>query len=88
MGKVADFFKNQHIQIACVTGACIIILAYFFKRIMHEPVPNLAAAAPGFIFAIAEGVMVKVKKGILSKVETWSILVLLVTAAIILKRLI
>ena len=87
MGKIAEFFKNQHIQFACVSGACIIILAVFFKRIMHEPVPNLAGAAPGLIFAVAEAIILKAKKGILSKVWFWSAVVLLTTAVIILKRL-
>ena len=87
MGKVAEFFKNPHIQIACVSGACIIILAVFFKKIMHEPVPSLPAAVPGLIFIFAEGALAKVKKGIWSKTWVWSALILLATALVIVWRL-
>jgi hypothetical protein len=88
MKKLLEFIKNEHIQLACVSGACIIILAVFFKKFMHEPVPSMAAAVPALIFAFAEGVIVKVKKGLWSRVWTWNSLALLATAIIIVKRLI
>ena len=86
MGKIATYFKNPQIQIAFVSGACIIILALFYKKVMHEPVPSLPAAVPALIFVIAESAVVK-KKGIWSKAWTWNTLAVLATAIIMVKRL-
>ncbi len=47
---VKEFFKNDHIQLALATGASVIILAVFFKKIMHIPVPALESSLPGFVF--------------------------------------
>ena len=87
MKKLLAFIKNDHIQAACVSGACIIILAVFFKKIMHEPVPSLAAAVPALIFAFWEAAKAKVTKEMWSRVWTWNLLILLATEIIIVKRL-
>ncbi|KAA3608861.1 MAG: hypothetical protein D8M58_19185 [Calditrichaeota bacterium] len=59
---ISDFFKSHHIQFALATGFSIILMSYFSKRVLPEPIPNLQLAAPPFIALIFEGLVGKYKK--------------------------
>lgn len=89
MNALLEFIKNDQIQLATASGACIIILAVFFKKIMHIPVPFLEASLPGFMFCIYEATR---KKGastgrIWSKPWLYAALMFLVTGLVIFRRL-
>jgi len=89
MKKIAEFFRNDHIQGSLVCGICIIGLALFFKPIMHmEEVPYLENAAPGFVFTIWETYRKKIKSPFWKRVLPWNIIQLLVTAIIMARYLI
>lgn len=61
MPKFKETIKSPHIQIALATGACIIILAYFSKRVLAEPIGYLPLAIPPFFMTIYEAVAQKYK---------------------------
>lgn len=86
MRKVLDILKNDHIQAATVSGLCIIILAYVFKRVLHIESTHLEAGLPGLIFTFYEAARVKATKRILSRPFLWNIAMLLVTGLVILRR--
>lgn len=62
MSKVKEFFGSHHIQLALATGASIITVAYFSKRVLPEPIPNLHQAITPFLAAIGEGVIAWCRK--------------------------
>lgn len=84
--KVIELAKNDHIQASTVSGICIIILAYSFKRVLHVEGTNLEAAIPGLVFTIYEGVRAKATRRILSRPLLWNIAMLLVTGLVIMRR--
>ena len=49
MNKIKNFSINPNIQIALATGTSILVLAYFSKRILPEPLSYLELALPPFI---------------------------------------
>ena len=49
MSKVKKFNINPQIQIALATGTSILVLAYFSKRVLPEPLSYLELALPPFI---------------------------------------
>jgi hypothetical protein len=81
--KIKDFLKSPHIQIALVTGICIIVLAYFSKRILPRPIGYLPAAIPPFLMAIYEGFMSHQKNKKISTTWYWIVAIILSTAVII-----
>ncbi len=87
MSKVKDFFKSPHIQIALATGACIIILAYFSKRILPEPIGYLPLAIPPFLAMLFESLMSRKKET--NKIKAWHVItvIFLSTALVILLNL-
>ena len=60
LSKVVDFFKHPLIQIALATGASIIVLALFFKKIMGTEVPATWSAIPALMIPLYE--LARVKK--------------------------
>ena len=87
MGKLKEFIRNDHIQAAFVSGLCIIILALFFKKVMHEQVPYLENAVPGFVFTLYEGMREKIKRPFWKRALPWNLLMLLTTVVIMLRHL-
>jgi len=89
MNKIINFFKNDHIQVALGTGACILILAFFFKKVMHTRVPGLESALPGLALAAFEAV--KAKKGstdrFWSRPWFWNLTMLAIVGLVIVRRL-
>jgi predicted histidine transporter YuiF (NhaC family) len=83
MSKIKDFLKSPHIQIALVTGICIIALAYFSKRILPRPIGYLPAAIPPFLMAIYEGFVGRHKNKKITSTWYWIVAIILSTAVII-----
>lgn len=83
MPKIVDFFKSHHVQLALATGASIIVLAYVSKRMLPEPMHNLAQALPPFVAVIAEGIITKYKDSRIATTWYWVVAILLVTALMI-----
>lgn len=89
ISKVVAFLKNDLIQLATVGGMCIIILALFFKKVLHIPVPPLESSLPGFFFIFYEAVRRKQKSTgrFWARLWFWNTLMLVATGLIILRRL-
>ena len=83
MSKIIQLIKSPHIQIALTTGICIIILAYFSKRILPKPIGYLPSAFPPFLMVIYEAVKGKYKERKITKVGYWIAAVLSSTALVI-----
>jgi predicted histidine transporter YuiF (NhaC family) len=83
MLKVKDLLKSPHIQIALVTGICIIVLAYFSKRILPKPIGYLPTAIPPFLMAIYEGFMGRHKNKKIMTTWYWVVAIIFCTALII-----
>lgn len=88
MNRMRRFLRNDHIQNSLMTGSCIILLAFFFKRIEHIPVPVFEGGLPGMMFIFYEAMREKGSKGALSRVEPWNLATLIATGLIMLRRLI
>lgn len=86
--KLKEFFTNDHIQMSLATGACIIVLALFFKKVMHQEVPPIEAAIPAALFAFWEGARKKYKDSLLGRPLLWGAAMLLSVGITILVHLI
>jgi len=62
MSKIKKFSINPQIQIALATGTSIIVLAYFSKRVLPEPLSYLELALPPFVALLFETATKKKKK--------------------------
>ena len=83
MSKLKEFLKSPHIQIALATGLSIIVLAYFSKKILPEPIGYLPLAIPPFIATIYEAVANKYKNKKNSTPWYWVVAILVATALVI-----
>jgi hypothetical protein len=83
MSKIKDFFKNPHIQISLATGFSILILAYFSKRVLPEPLSYLEIAAPPFIASIYESMLKKHKDKNFMQTWIWVVAIFVATALVI-----
>ena len=83
MKKLKELIKSPHIQIALATGVCIIVLAYFSKQILSEPIGYLPLAIPPFIASIYEAVAAKHKNKKLATTWCWIATIFFSTALII-----
>lgn len=83
MNNIKDFFNNHHIQISIATGLSIIILAYFSKRVLPQPLSYLELAAPPFIATIYESMLAKHKEKIYMQTWIWVIAILVTSALVI-----
>jgi hypothetical protein len=83
MSKLKEFLKNPHIQIALATGFSIIIMAYFSKRVLTEPIRYLHLAIPPFIATIFESLLAKHKDSKFMKIWYWVVAILIATALVI-----
>ena len=84
MKKLKELLKSPHIQIALTTGACIIILAYFSKRLLAEPIGYLAMAIPPFVASIYELLLNKYKDSRVCTTWYWVVAIFGTTALVIL----
>ena len=83
MQKFKELLKSSHIQIALATGICIIVMAYFSKRILPEPIGYLPIAIPPFIASIYEAVAAKHKNKKIATPWYWIATILSATALVI-----
>ena len=83
MKKLKEFIKSPHIQIALAAGVSIIVLAYFSKRILPEPIGYLPSALPPFIGVVYEGVLAKHKNKKIATTWYWIAAIFIATAIII-----
>jgi hypothetical protein len=83
MKKLKDLIRSPHIQISLVTGFSIIVLAYFSKKILPEPIGYLPLAIPPFIATIYEAVVNKYKDSWITTTWYWLVAILLATAVVI-----
>jgi len=89
MNKIIDFFKNDHIQVALGTGACILILSFFFKKVMQTQISGLESALLGLALAVFEAV--RAKKGSVDRFWVkpwfWNLTMLAIVGLVIVRRL-
>jgi len=83
MKKLKELIKSPHIQIALATGVSIIVLAYFSKKILPEPIGYLPLAIPPFIATIYEAVAAKYKNKKITTTWYWVAAILITTVIII-----
>ncbi|MEJ2505758.1 MAG: hypothetical protein P8Y81_05790 [Ignavibacteriaceae bacterium] len=88
MKKLKEFIKSPHIQIALAAGVSIIVLAYFSKRILPEPIGYLPSAIPPFVAVVYEGVLAKHKNKKIATTWYWIAAIFIVTAVIIVFHLV
>ncbi|MEJ2054612.1 MAG: hypothetical protein P8X42_11895 [Calditrichaceae bacterium] len=84
MSKLNELIKSPHIHIALATGLCIIIMAYFSKRILSEPIGYLPMAIPPFIALIFESLLGKYGNSKICTIWYWILAVFLATGLVIL----
>jgi hypothetical protein len=83
MQKLKELIKSPHIQIALAAGVSIIVLAYFSKRILPEPIGYLPSAIPPFIGVVYEGVLAKHRNKKIATTWFWIAAIFIATAVII-----
>ena len=74
---------SPYIQIALATGISIIIMAYFSKRVLTEPIGYLSLAVPPFIASIFSGFYERKKESGLFKTWYWITAIFVATAVVI-----
>ena len=84
MNKLKELLKSPHIQIALATGVSIVVMAYFSKRVLPEPIGYFQMAIPPFIALVYENVLNKHKNKKIATAWYWVIAILFATALIIL----
>ena len=84
MSSFKQMLKSPHIQIALATGASIIIMAYFSKRVLPEKIDYLPLAVPPFIATIYEALFSKYNNSKFLKTWYWIIAIFAATAIVIL----
>ena len=84
MASIKENIKSPHIQIALATGAIIIIMAYFSKRVLPEPIGYLPLAIPPFITTIYESLSSRYKQAKLLKTWYWVLAIFVATFIVIL----
>jgi hypothetical protein len=84
MSKFKDSIKSPHIQISLAAGFSILVLAYFSKRVLPEPIGYLPLAIPPFLATIYESVLAKYKNSKICTTWYWIVAILIATALVIL----
>jgi len=79
MSKIIDYFRSPHIQISIVTGLSILVLAFFSKRILPEPIGYLPLAIPPFIATIFESIYGKYKDRKFATTWYWILAIIFAT---------
>lgn len=83
MSKIRKLLESHHIQLALATGASIILLAYVSKRILPEPMHNLALALPPSLAVLGEGLITSCETSWYGRTWVWISAILLLTALVI-----
>ena len=83
--KIKKELKEPHIPLALATGACIIIMAYFSKKILPKPIDYIPLAIiPFFMMSFEALYNSKYKDHWICKIWIWVVLIFASTAIIIL----
>jgi hypothetical protein len=88
MKKTKELLKSPHIQISIATGISIIVIAYFSKHVLPEPIGYLPTAIPPFFMVIYEAVVAKYKNSKITKTWYWVTAILISTALVIMFHMI
>jgi len=83
MRKVKNFSINPQIQIALATGTSILVLAYFSKRVLPEPLSYLELALPPFIALFFATPPTKKKKAVWFGRPLYGILAILLATVLV-----
>lgn len=83
MHQLKAFFKSPHIRIALATAGCIIVMAYFSKKVFSEPLGYLASAIPPFFMVMYELLIAQHKDHKLMKSSYWIGAILISTAIVL-----
>jgi hypothetical protein len=87
MKTIKEFFTHPIIQLALVSGASIIALAYVSKRVLHEPMRSIYISLPPLLVAMAGGLLGMKKKAWYTNVNYWIIAIAMTTILIIVLHL-
>jgi tetrahydromethanopterin S-methyltransferase subunit E len=87
MKKIKELLRSPHIQLALVTGFCIILMAYVSKRMLAQPIGYIPLAIPAFIAGIYSALSNRYNDSKICTTWYWIVAVLLSTALIILFHL-
>ncbi len=83
MKSIKESLRSPHIYIALATGSSIIIMAWFSKRILPEPIGYLSLAIPPFIATIFEAVLGRYKDSKWCTTWYWVVAIIVSTAVVI-----
>ena len=83
MSKIKKLKVSPQIQIALAAGTSIIVLAYFSKRVLPEPLSYLELAIPPFIATLYEGATKKKKAAWYGRPVVGILAILLATVLVI-----
>ena len=78
---IKEFFAHPIIQLALVLGAITLILSYFSKRVLTEPLRNWELGLPAFIASLFKGLSHMKKSSWFSR--TWIGILLVVLSAVL-----
>ena len=84
MKNIKELISSPHIQIALAAGVSIILMAFFSKRVLAEPIGYLPLAIPPFIAAIHAGFSDSYQDSGIFKAWYWVTAIFAATAIIIL----
>jgi hypothetical protein len=83
MNKINKFIINPQIQISLATGTSILVLAFFSKRILPEPLSYLELALPPFIAVFFAAPAAKKKKAVWYGRPLYGILAILLATVLV-----
>ena len=83
MKKVKEFFAHPIIQLALVLGASTLILSYFSKRVLAEPLRNWELGLPAFLAMLFQGYAAHKKSSWFSRSWIGILIVVLATILVI-----
>ena len=87
MNTLIKIIKNDQIQVALVTGLCIIVLAVVFKRMLHLQISNIESGLPALVFFIFGGIRTKFADRFWSRPLFWNLILIIVTGVVIILRI-
>ena len=87
MSKVKELLKSGHIHVALALGASIIVLAYFSKRVLDEPMRPIYHSITSFFMLGYETLIGTKKKTRFTNSLYWVSAIIVVTVIIIIVHL-
>jgi hypothetical protein len=83
VSKIRGFLESHHIQLALAAGTSIIALACVSRRVLPEPMHDLALAIPALVAVIGEGLIAKGEEFWFGRSSVWVGTILLATLLVI-----